>query len=90
MFVEIACEKDCCVCGNWFAESDLALLERDLVSLDVQRRCLNSTLNEVYLCKRCKGSCEGCKKVIPSAQKQKCCRCEVDLKPKKITQRGKK
>ena len=77
-------ENDCCVCGNWFEKSDLELLERDLVSLEVQRRCLNSTLNEIYLCRQCKGSCTVCKKMIPSVQKQKfsvCRKCEDGMKP---------
>lgn len=83
MFVEMACEMDCCVCGNWFPERDLQLLQRDLVTIDVQRRCLNSTLNEIYLCKRCSGRCDGCQSLLPSAQKQKCTKCEAAVVDKK-------
>jgi len=85
-FFFMACDKDCCVCGNWFAESDVQSLERDLVHLDVQKRYLNSTLNEVYLCRRCMGSCDGCMKRIPAVQNQKhgmCFKCEEVKKNQK-------
>ena len=61
-------EEGCFVCGNWFDEKKMAVGNRKSVSPDVQRRVLVCSLNDVYLCWRCKGSCISCKSVIPGRQ----------------------
>ena len=67
--------KDCCVCGRWFTPEEVTLLDRDLVAIDIQKKCLNSTLKEIHLCRGCKTKCASCQRPIPSAQRVKYERC---------------
>ena len=74
---KLPAEFPCCVCGWWFLDSEVTPLARGCLNKKVQQMALNSTLEEIYLCKGCKNTCMSCRSAIPGMQKREFEVCEV-------------
>jgi hypothetical protein len=77
-------EYDCSICGDWFGPKEIFPMDRTLIHPIVQRQALNTTLQDIRICKDCKAHCTECKKIIPRAQKKKandmCQNCNAEAK----------
>lgn len=67
-------EYPCCSCGNWFYLSQVTECTRALLNKKSQER-INTTLEEIYLCRQCKTTCQSCHAPITRFQKEMFQRC---------------
>jgi hypothetical protein len=79
----------CCVCGKWFGMYALTQIERENVNKEIQKRNFNTTLDEVYVCKRCKWNC-ACKRPVPQLQMRKFKGCEPCKQKEEETKKKRK
>jgi len=63
-------EFPCCVCGHWFELHRVTECKRPLLDAKSQA-VINTTLNEIYLCRQCKAACPECKSAITRFQREK-------------------
>jgi hypothetical protein len=84
-------ELDCSVCGLSSPISTLIPLDRATVEIGIQRRVLNTSCNNVRLCKSCKAVCNVCGRTTLSEHKKKYNGvCQTCIEDKEITQRKRK
>lgn len=76
---------NCCVCAQWLDAKHIMPLKRAGINKKIQDRFLNSTLNEIYICKSCRRACSKCRQSITNQQKQEYEVCETCYVPPKKT-----
>lgn len=70
-------EYPCCVCGGWFGYCHVTECQRAHLHRKA-KEVINTTLNEIYVCRQCKTTCPECKATITRFQRERfngCDRC---------------
>jgi len=68
-------EFPCCVCWMWFEACQVTACRRALLHRKALE-AINSTLEEIYLCRQCKTTCPVCKGAITRFQRERFDGCE--------------